>query len=219
MVVFYAGKRGLKIFSFVAFLAAYATIIYYAQKPTKEFSGEWTNSFVQFQFFATGILLSVYLKGWQPKWHVVTRIAIFIAALVCWLLASMACEVHADAPHLSTIPQAIGGWLLILTGVVLFFLSLYGSRSKNMPAPLVYLGRISYGMYVFHITIFWLVYQVFKDELASFSTMIGLYEWKNDVGFVIAFVVTVVISLSSYTFFEKPFLRLKKRFTYIPSRD
>jgi peptidoglycan/LPS O-acetylase OafA/YrhL len=88
-----------------------------------------------------------------------------------------------------------------------------------MPAPLAYLGRISYGMYVFHITIFWLVYQIFKDELASFSTMIGLYEWKNDVGFVIAFIVTVIISLLSYTFFEKPFLRLKKRFTIIPSRD
>lgn len=219
LLVFYTGKRGLKLFSFLAFLTAYATIISYVQKPTAGFSGEWTNSFVQFQFFAAGILLSVYLKGWQPQWHIVTRFAVFILGLICWLLASMACEVHADAPHLASVPQAIGGWLLILTGVILFFFSLYGSRPKNMPAPLAYLGRISYGMYVFHITIFWLVYQIFKDELASFSTMIGLYEWKNDVGFVIAFIVTVIISLLSYTFFEKPFLRLKKRFTVIPSRD
>lgn len=219
LVVFYTGKRGLKIFSFIALLAAYATVIYYAQKPTKAFNGEWTNSFVQFQFFAIGILLSVYLKGWQPKWQIVTRVAIFIAGLICWLLASMVCEVHADAPHLSTISQAIAGWLLILTGVVLFFLALYGSQSKNMPAMLVYLGRISYGMYVFHITTFWLVYQIFKAELASFSAMIGLYEYKNDVGFVVAFLVTLIISLLSYNFFEKPFLRLKKRFTYIPSRD
>ncbi|QEC75067.1 acyltransferase family protein [Mucilaginibacter ginsenosidivorax] len=219
LMVFFTGKRGLKLFSFLALLAAYVTIIYYAQNPTKGFSGEWTNSFVQFQFFAAGILLSVYLKGWQPQWNVVTRVAIFIAGLICWLLASIACEVHADAPHLATVPQAIAGWMLILTGVMLFFFSFYGSQSKNMPAPLVYLGRISYGMYVFHITIFWLVYQIFKDELAAFSTMIGLYEWKNDVGFVIAFLVTVIISILSYTFFEKPFLRLKTRFTIIPSRD
>ena len=198
---------------------AYATVIYYAQKPTKGFSGEWTNSFVQFQFFAAGILLSVYLKGWQPKWHTVPRIAIFIAGLVCWLLASIVCGIHADAPHLSTISQAIGGWLLILAGVVLFFLSLYGASSKYMPSALLYLGRISYGMYVFHITTFWLVYIIFKEELASFSTMIGLYEWRNNVGFIIAFLATVIISLLSYRFFEKPFLQLKGKFTFIPSRD
>ena len=88
-----------------------------------------------------------------------------------------------------------------------------------MPSALVYLGRISYGMYVFHITMFWLVYNIFKDELASFSTMIGLYEWRNNVGFIIAFVATVGVSLLSYRFFEKPFLQLKGKFTLIPSRE
>ena len=219
LVVFYGGKKGLKIFSFLALLIAYATVIYHAQKPTKGFSGEWTNSFVHFQFFAAGILLSVYSKGWQPKWHVVPRIAIFIAGLVCWLLASIVCEIHADAPHLSTISQAVCGWFLILAGVVLFFLSLYGASSRYMPSALVYLGRISYGLYVFHITMFWLVYEIFKGELASFSTMIGLYEWRNNVGFIVAFLATVTISLLSYRFFEKPFLHLKRKFTLIPSRD
>jgi peptidoglycan/LPS O-acetylase OafA/YrhL len=219
LVVFYAGKRGLKIFSLLAFLLAYATVIYYAQKPTTGFSGEWTNSFVHFQFFAAGILFSVYLKGWQPKWHLVPRIVTFIAGLVCWLLASIACGIHADAPHLSTIPQAIAGWFLVLAGVVLFFLSLYGASSEHMPAALVYLGRISYGMYVFHITMFWLVYVIFSEELASFCAKIGLYVWRNNVGFLIAFLATVIISLLSYRFFEKPFLNLKRRFTLIPSRD
>lgn len=219
LVVYYAGKRGLKIFSLLAFLVAYATVIYYAQKPTKGFSGQWTNSFVHFQFFAAGILLSVYMKGWQPKWTAMARGAIFIAGLVCWLIASIVCGIHADAPHLSTIPQAICGWFLILAGVVLFFLSLYGASSKYMPSALLYLGRISYGMYIFHITMFWVVYIIFKEELASFSTMIGLYEWRNNVGFVIAFLATVIISLLSYSFFEEPFLRMKRRFTFIPSRD
>jgi peptidoglycan/LPS O-acetylase OafA/YrhL len=219
LVVFYTGKRGLKIFSFLALLLAYTAVIYYALKPTKGFSGQWTNSFVQFQFFAAGILLSVYMKGWQPKWTAIARVAIFIAALACWLIASILCGVHADAPHLSTIPQAISGWLLVLAGVVLFFLSLYGASSKYMPAALLYLGRISYGMYVFHITMFFLVYIIFKEELASFSTTIGLYEWRNDVGFIIAFLATVITSLLCYRFFEKPFLQLKRKFTAIPSGD
>jgi peptidoglycan/LPS O-acetylase OafA/YrhL len=219
LVVFFGGKRGLKVFSFLALAGAYAAVIYYAQNPTKGFSGEWTNSFVQFQFFAAGILFSVFLKGWQPKWQIFPRITLFIFGLICWLSASMVCEVHADSPHLSTIPQAICGWFLILAGVASFFSSLYGIKLKNKLSPFVYLGRISYGMYVFHITIFWLVYNIFRDELTLFSKMIGLFEWKNDVGFAIAFLATVIVSLLSYNLFEKPFLKLKRKFTIIPSRD
>jgi peptidoglycan/LPS O-acetylase OafA/YrhL len=39
--------------------------------------------------------------------------------------------------------------------------------------------------------------------------MAGLFEWQNNVGFVIAFLATVIVSLLSYNLFEKPFLRLK----------
>jgi peptidoglycan/LPS O-acetylase OafA/YrhL len=219
LLAFYGGKRGLKIFSFIALIVAYITIIYYAQRPTTGFSGEWTNSFVQFQFFAGGILLSVYLKGWWPKWSIFSRIGIFVAGLVCWLIASMVCGINADAPHVSTIPEAVMGWLLVLIGVFLFFISLYGTRTKYLPNPLVYLGRISYGLYVFHITMFYLVYKIFKDELGAFSKIIGLYEWRNLIGFFIAFIVTVIIAMLSYRFFEKPFLKIKKQFTFVPSRD
>jgi peptidoglycan/LPS O-acetylase OafA/YrhL len=219
LVIFFTGKRGLKLFAFFALVLSYATVIYYAQKPTHGFSGEWTNSFVQFQFFAAGILLSVYLKDKQPGWNGLIRLAMFAGGLVCWLIASMACEVHADAPHLSTTLQAVSGWFLILSGVILFFLSFYGAKEKYMPSVVVYLGRISYGLYVFHITMFWLVYVIFGEELNAFSKMIGLSEWRNSLGFVIAFFAAISISLLSYNLFEKPFLRLKRRFTFIPSRD
>jgi peptidoglycan/LPS O-acetylase OafA/YrhL len=48
---------------------------------------------------------------------------------------------------------------------------------------------------------------------------LGLIDWKDEVGILIAFMATVVFSVLSYYFLEKPFLRLKKRFTLIPSRD
>ncbi|MBZ4192651.1 acyltransferase family protein [Niabella beijingensis] len=219
LVLFFTKKKGLKTFSFFAIIVAYGTIIYYAFRPTTGFSGQWTNSFVQFQFFAAGILLSVYLKGRQPKLPAALRLVLFIAGIICWLLASMVCGINADAPHVSTLVQSVTGWLLILVGVLFMFFSLFGASEKYMPSPLVYLGRISYGMYVFHITVYWIVYHIFKDELAAFSKNIGLYEWRNEVGFVIAFVITVTISILSYKYFEKPFLKLKTRFTLVPSRD
>lgn len=219
LIIYFTAKRGLKIFSIVALAIAYLTVIYYARNPTAEFSGEWTNSFVQFQFFAAGILLAVYMRNWQPNWHTVIRILLFTTGIICWLIASMICGIHADAPHLSSVPQSLIGWFLILMGVICYFLSFYGSREKYMPKALRYLGRISYGMYVFHITMFWLVYQIFKDQTFDFSKKIGLHDWRGEVGFIIAFVATVTIAILSHNFFEKPFLRLKKKFTIIPSRD
>lgn len=219
LVLFFAGRRGIKICSIIALAVAYFTIIYYAMKPTPGFNGQWTNSFVQFQFFAAGILLSVYLKGRQPSWGFFPRVVLFIAGYGCWLTASIVCQVTADAPHLTTVGQSVTGWLLILGGVMCFFLSLYGASAKFMPRPLVYLGRISYGMYIFHITVYWIIYKIFKDELSVFSERIGLPEWKNNLGAIFAFIITVGIASLSYKFFEKPFLRLKKKFTFIPSRD
>lgn len=219
LIIFYTGKRGLKVFSFIVLLASYLTIIYYASKPTSGFSGQWTNSFVQFQFFAAGILCSLYLKGEEPKWHTFTRFILFLLGIICWLVASIVCEINADAPHLATIPQSITGWLLILAGVILMFLSLYGASAKYMPSFLVYLGRISYGMYVVHITIYWIVYHIFKNELNILSEKVGLIAWKNEIGFILAFIITVTIATVSYTYFEKPFLKLKSRFTLIPSRE
>ncbi|MFT3949601.1 MAG: acyltransferase family protein [Agriterribacter sp.] len=128
---------------------------------------QWTNSFVQFQFFAAGILTSVFLKGRQPRWNFATRIVLFITGYGCWLTASMVCEVNADPPHLATIAQSTSGWFLILIGVMCFFFSFFGSAAKHIPAALAYLGRISYGMYVVHITIYWIVYNILKMNYQS----------------------------------------------------
>jgi peptidoglycan/LPS O-acetylase OafA/YrhL len=219
LIVYYSGKRGLKIFSYLVLVVSYLTIIYYASNPTKGFSGQWTNSFVQFQFFAAGILCSVYLNGKQPQSNIFTRLLMFILGVGCWLIASIVCEINADAPHLATIGQSVSGWILILIGVMLMFFSLLGISSKYLPNPLIYLGRISFGMYIVHITIYWVIYRIFKDELVLLSDKMGLANWKNELGFVLAFMITVSFATLSYHFFEKPFLKLKNRFTLVPSRE
>jgi peptidoglycan/LPS O-acetylase OafA/YrhL len=74
-------------------------------------------------------------------------------------------------------------------------------------------------MYIIHITIYWITFQIFKDDLAMVSEKMGLLNWKNEVGFVLAFMITVLFATLSYNFFEKPFLKLKNRFTLVPSRE
>lgn len=219
LVIYYWGKKGLKAFSFLVLILSYATIIYYAWMPPPLPHVQWTNSLLQFQFFAAGILLAIYLKGRQPNWGVFPRAALFLLSFACWITATQVFKVSTDPPHVATVVQSFIGWLLILTGVICFFLTLYGASARYMPRAFVYLGRISYGLYVYHITMYLFVYKIFKNELAAFSTSIGLSGWKNELGMLIAFILTVAAGILSYQYFEKPFLKLKRKYTIIPSRD
>jgi peptidoglycan/LPS O-acetylase OafA/YrhL len=70
--------------------------------------------------------------------------------------------------------------------------------------PMQYLGKISYGLYVYHFPIIW-----FVARLRDF----GLPEpTAKALTALIAFVATLGIAAASYHFMEKPLLNLKDRF-------
>lgn len=71
--------------------------------------------------------------------------------------------------------------------------------------PLVYLGKISYGLYVFHLL------------AIQFSPHLGLPDFPFGRS-IIAFGITVGVAVFSYRFLELPFLRLKERFALVQSR-
>ena len=69
---------------------------------------------------------------------------------------------------------------------------------------LTYLGRISYGLYVFH-----LVFIDAFDVAAAHDPLARL----GRIGAALA--VTIAVAACSYRFLEQPFLRLKARFAHI----
>jgi peptidoglycan/LPS O-acetylase OafA/YrhL len=71
---------------------------------------------------------------------------------------------------------------------------------------IVYLGRISYGLYVFHLFALALVMQL--------AVSVG-YELRV----LFSFMLTVALAAVSYKLLEQPFLRLKKRFSYASIPD
>jgi len=71
-----------------------------------------------------------------------------------------------------------------------------GSKSLLATPALVYLGRISYGLYVFHFFFVRLASQRLHTAFAPLVT----------------FALTLGFSAASYRFLEAPFLRLKQRF-------
>ena len=97
--------------------------------------------------------------------------------------------------------------------------SLLGTPRRFLPAPLIYLGRISYGLYLIHIFFFWLVYDKFRPWLTQLTEQAGIAGWRDNIGQLLAFTATVFFASLLYRFYETPFLRLKRRFTRVPSRD
>jgi peptidoglycan/LPS O-acetylase OafA/YrhL len=71
---------------------------------------------------------------------------------------------------------------------------------------LVYLGTISYGLYVFHLPVLWLVYSTVNSSSEIFLASTSL-------------LITVMISMVSYEFMEKRFINLKDKLFAKASAD
>ncbi len=166
------------------------------------------NSFVQFQFFALGALTALLLKSERPNFSAATRIAIASGGIVSFFLAEylLYATVRERDASLLTVP---GFWLVGL-GVVLLFLGVSGARAPAMLRPLVYLGKISYGLYIFHLLV--------RNMVISAATRLRYHQSVYVLDWLVALPLTIVVAHYSYRFFESRFLLLKERFTVVESR-
>ena len=78
-------------------------------------------------------------------------------------------------------------------------------------APMVYIGRVSYGIYLYHEAVRVATWQLMKPEMA---------DWPSAFGFAarlaVYMLISFVLAALSYELFEKKFLTLSSRFR--PSR-
>ena len=72
-----------------------------------------------------------------------------------------------------------------------------------------YLGKISFGLYVFHVIANRITYYVFHK----------LNEPVDIRGFIFSLFITILLAILSYELIEKHFLKIKNRFTVIKNRD
>jgi len=76
-----------------------------------------------------------------------------------------------------------------------------------------YLGRISFGLYMYHMLAIVVTIRAVLWLTAGYSPIIDILIYALSIGLV------VLIATVSYQFFEKPFLKLKVRFSRIVSGD
>jgi peptidoglycan/LPS O-acetylase OafA/YrhL len=77
--------------------------------------------------------------------------------------------------------------------------------------PLKFFGKISYGLYVYH----WPVYILFFDYLKNLVIEKNLVSFRiaEMISAVAVTLIAILVSVASYHYFEKPFLKLKNRFS------
>lgn len=76
-----------------------------------------------------------------------------------------------------------------------------------------YLGRVSYGIYMYHMMIIPIVLYFLNKLLFLRNHSILL----NTMIYVLVTLVTIFISILSYEYFEKPFIKLKNKYAHIQS--
>lgn len=132
-----------------------------------------------------------------------------LAALGC-LLLFFGTPILIGPLETSLAYQAIGYTIVAAAalGLVLATQSEAGMNRVLGSRPMRYLGKISYGIYVFHVAALALVGLVAKRSAIEDPVIIA----------VAGLIFTIAISALSYALYEKPFLKLKRRFTQIASR-
>jgi peptidoglycan/LPS O-acetylase OafA/YrhL len=218
LIAKFGGKRAVGVFSAILLPVAWITLYWHhGFQPAAmglEFDGTiWCNSLVQFQFFALGALFSILMKGRVPSWSALTRCAIFLSGFALWFAASWLFRARNYGDRLPG-SVSLAGYSLIAAGCLALLVSMLGARPDRFPQFLIYLGKISYGLYVFHWICLEIIY-VMPNALAGrfpvTSNSIPLFALK----YAIALAATVLISACSYRFFERPFLEIKKRFAFV----
>ena len=180
----------------------------------------WVNTFVQFQFFGLGALLALRLKGRTPRLSAAARLSLIFAGIAVWLTAQGLYRIKGEGPIPHALPFILG-YSLVAVGCVLLFVGFLGMPRQWAPRALTYLGKISYGLYVFHMVAFDIAWKALapSDTTSFGSTGSGLGTVTRYLLMqTSAFFITILLAMASYRFLEQPFLRIKERFALVKSR-
>lgn len=168
-----------------------------------EGAGVWCNTLARLDPIALGALLAFVLRGRTPNLNTGYRLLLCGLAMAGWLLVGRYLSKHGPTSIISYVVSALASVSLLVA-----FLTTNSRLLYRAPFTwLVYLGRISYGLYVFHLFALTLM-----SELLVIPVLQIQLNFERRLLF--SFLLTVILAAVSYRWLEQPFLRLKKRFSY-----
>jgi peptidoglycan/LPS O-acetylase OafA/YrhL len=103
-------------------------------------------------------------------------------SLSCWFYACYGLHTRFAGLENPGSWPLIGGYALASLGCVLMLLAFLGISPRLLPGWAIFLGRISYGLYVYHRFAAYLTGKLLIGHLASFKSPIYLLKapWPSD---------------------------------------
>lgn len=181
------------------------------------FSGKgwklWYDTPVEFLFFAAGALIALACHGRSSlSLSRATRSVLLIAGSLVLVIAAHFGGIGSDFVLGITRSRLYLGYAGAVVGCGIIFLAILGM--SEIPRPLAYLGKISYGLYVFHLPML----LVSEKLIAPLRTVFNTSTIEMFLVDGLALVFSIVAAHFSYQYFERPFMQLKERFAVIESR-
>ncbi len=182
---------------------------YYLNSIGTEHPHLYVNTFARVDTLVFGSLIALILF-YKPQ--IISKLRLFFnlpfQGLSLILLGIILYRISLFNPYL--IRNGTLGYLVIsvfMSYYILSSLQIQTLFSKFLTwRPLVYLGKISYGLYVWHILSIELINITFRNLNYPI------------IKIPLAFLLTIIISSISYRYFEQFFLKFKSNFTRISSR-
>lgn len=173
-----------------------------------EFSSLWFNTFARLDPFACGGLLALLLHGKPFLLSYSARSGILACgAGLFWIAGS-----NLMSPQWAITLFALPTVALASTLCILAFVGGIETHSKSRFLSVwAYLGKISYGLYVFHTPALELAKKI---QTLPYVTEKWLWIGQD----FIALGTTLLAAMISYALLEKPFLRMKEHFAHVASR-
>jgi len=215
----YLNRKFLCVFCGVIVFCSSAWL-YHLAKIAAPYDHIWADSLVQFECFAAGILLCLALRGQIPRFSLWQRLLLLPCCYLCWMAASFGLNLR-----IFHVTDSLGSWLLVGSyalaslGSVFLLLAFLGLSPGQLPRWAIYLGRISFGLYVYHQFAIDIARYVSPEIQRKFNTSSYAPRALLNVGLTLGLplALTVLMAAISYRYFETPFLKMKKRHAVIES--
>ncbi len=203
-------RRGLAGCALFFVLAANITLFVLGQRHVNTDLAVWFNTLVQFEMFAAGILLALRSKRLLPG-GAGAGLVLVLGGPVLWFIACFSFHAKqraADGMAISGLALIIG-YARIALGCAAVLQGFCMIGPSHMPAWAANLGKISYGLYVFH-----------SLAIRIAARILDLFHipYSEGVSFPLALLLTILAAKLSYAWLESPFLRLKRQFEIVHSR-
>jgi peptidoglycan/LPS O-acetylase OafA/YrhL len=196
LLVFVRSRRAVFVLTLLLLVLPLVIRIGITQHFDANFSDEYTYraTDARLDSIAYGCLLAVMgaARFTGPR-------ALMLFALgICGLLASL---LYRDAYFRQVIRYSVQGIsLLLVCGPLMFSDQLAWARRLLSNAPLVYVGKLSYSMYLYHWLALIVVYLVVGSQHSSLPWQAAYW------------VLTMALSMLSYYAIERPSVSLRRRF-------